>query len=210
MKLHQILIATTLVSISVGCALIKATQGFSPSRWKAASKDDRRGMAPKFLKTYDTKGLNVEQLKELLGEADYERDVWIYNLSTKGQPPRGPHTSDVFLDFPQLYVHFREGRVEHVAVTDRLELRDEVKFEPELWKSSSPPNRLKMTASLIGSKVLERLLKAEVKQLLGAPDAESEEHQIEYDLGLRMVDTVTLTFTLDQDRRITRAEIIEH
>jgi hypothetical protein len=66
--------------------------------------------------------MTVEQLKALLGEPDYETGIWTFNLSSNGAPPRGPHPSTVFLEYPQLYVHFKERKVDKLSVTDQLNL----------------------------------------------------------------------------------------
>ena len=41
-------------------------------------------------------------------------------------------------------------------------------------------------------------------------DDRSERHEIEYDLGFRMIDPVTLTFALDASGEVTDAKVIEH
>ncbi len=172
-------------------------------------------MAKDFLNKHDGKGMTVAQLKEILGPPDYEHDSWMYNLSLSGAPPPGPQTGAVFLEHPQLCVYFKEGVVEKPAVCHGLvgpdeEMKDELQFDPHLWKVSKPPDRLKMVGSLINSNTLTGRNKDEVRQKLGGPDDQSERHEIEYDLGIRMIDSVTLTFVLDAEGKVTDGQIIEH
>lgn len=190
-------------------------EAFTISKWKSASKDQRRGMADDFLKKYDTKGMTLDQLKEILGPPDYEHDSWMYNLSLNGPPPPGPQPGAVFLKHPQLCIHFKEGVVEKITVCHGLsetdgQMKAEKQFDPRLWRISHPPERLKLVEDLINSSMLIGHNKAEVSRRLGEPDAKSDSHEIEYDLGVRMIDMVTLTFVLGDDGKVTDAEKIEH
>ena len=203
-------IALSFTLCSLACSITSGDQSFTISGWKAASKDERRRMTKDFLKKYDTKGITVAQIKELLGDPDYEHDTWSYNLSLKGAPPPGPQTIKVFLEYPQLYVSFREGRVDSLSETYGLQLKDEIKFDVKLWQAGKPPERLKMITNLKENDILRGRNKDEVQQLLGSPDGQSERHEIEYDLGTRMIDTVTLTFTLNTDGTVSDAQVIEH
>jgi hypothetical protein len=192
-----------------------SSEPFDSTKWKSATEDERRRMADDFLKKYNTIGMTVAQLKEILGPPDYEHDSWMYNLSTSGAPPPGPQTQTVFVKHPRLCVHFKEGAVEKLTVCNGLavhdeEVKDDMQFDPNLWKVSSPADRLKMVESLISSDTLTGRNKGEVKQRLGEPDDQSERHEIEYDLGIRMIDTVTLTFVLDAEGKVTHAQKIEH
>jgi hypothetical protein len=188
---------------------------FDATKWKSATKDERRRMADDFLKKHNTIGMTVAQLKEILGPLDYEHDSWMYNLSLNGAPPAGPQTGSVFLKHPQLCVHFKEGVVDGVTVCNGLgegynQMKDDIQFHSDLWKASNPPDRLKMVESLINSNPLKGRSKEEVRQRLGDPDGQSKSHEIEYDLGIRMIDTVTLTFVLGDDGKVTDAQKIEH
>ena len=188
---------------------------FSVSKWKAATKDQRRRMAEDFLKKYNSTGMSLEQVKELLGEPDYEHDSWRYNLSPNGPPPSGAQTEAVFLQHPQLCIHFKEGIVNEVDTCHGLGEEDDkrkntAEFNADLWKKSRPQERLNMLASLLNSGILKGRGKEKVKQVLGNPDAQDEERIIEYDLGFRMLDMVTLTFTLGEGGKVLDAKIIEH
>ena len=209
MKISKMLLFIIMMLNLTGCNEISA-QSFSVAGWKSASKDERRRIARDFLNKYTTKGMSLSQLKELLGEPDYEIDVWTFNLSANGAPPSGPHQIKFFLDYPQLFVHFREGKVHEVSVTYQLDLPNDLRFEAPGWKTNEPIVRLRMAANLIASGVLKGLTKRESRELLGTPDRESERRLISYDLGLRMVDVVTLYFTLDNDGRVVDARIYEH
>jgi len=167
-------------------------------------------MAKDFLKKYNTKGMALAQIKELLGEHDYENDSWTYHLSVKGAPPSGPQNMQVFSEHPQLHVHFREGKVESFSMTQGVQPNKEVSFDSELWKASTAQERLRMAASLIGSGILKGRNKEAAQQLLGPPDGQSEKREVEYDLGIRMIDVVTLTFTINNDGAVSDAQIIEH
>jgi hypothetical protein len=208
-KLHQALTAIILGAAFLACDPISANQSFNVSRWKTSSKDERRLMAKDFLNKYTMKGRTVDQIKELLGDPDYETDIWSFSLSDKGAPPPGPHTVKVFLEYPQLYVHFKEGKVDELSVTDQLKLADDLRFDPTFWKSSEPPVRLKMAGSLIASGLLKGLTKRDAMGLLGAPESESEDRVISYNLGIRRLDLVTLDFRLDKDGRVLEAWIHE-
>jgi hypothetical protein len=209
MKLSKVEMCALLVSTFFALSVISATQSFSVASWKKGSKDERRRMAKSFLNKHTTKGMTLDQLKELLGEPDFENDIWSFNLSANSAPPRGPHPINVFLEYPQLYVHFKEGKVCEVSVTYQLELPDDLSFDPTRWKSSEPKERLKMAASLIASGLLKGLTKTDARGLLASPDSESENRVISYDLGFRRVDMVTLDFTLDKDGRVLEARIHE-
>ena len=194
----------------LACGGLLANRTFSVSRWKTASKDERRLMADDFVRKVDTMGMTVDELKRLLGNPDFEQDFWSYNLSVEGAAPAGPQNIDVFLDHPQLYVQFREGRVETLSVTDGLDLSTDLTFSAPVWRQSKPADRLRMTASLMSDEVLKGLSKQEVEQMMGVPDSKSESHEVEYDLGYRMIDLVTLTFTLDAAGEVVSAKVVEH
>ena len=66
-----------------------------------------------------------------------------------------------------------------------------------------------MAASLIASGLLIGSTKADARAVLGGPDSEIAKRVISYDLGFRMVDMVTLDFTLDDDDRVLEARIHE-
>jgi hypothetical protein len=188
---------------------------FDSAKWKSSDEDERRRMADDFLKKYNTIGMTVEQLKELLGPPDDEHDSWMYNLSLNGAPPDGPQTEDVFLKHPQLCVRFKGGVADGLGVCHGLaeldyQMKDDVQFHPDLWKASNPADRLKMVKSLISSSLVRGWNKEEVRERLGAPDGQSDRHEIEYELGVRMIDTVTLTFVLSDDGKVTNAQKVEH
>ena len=166
-------------------------------------------MAKSFLSKYTTKGLTLDQLKELLSDPDYETDIWTYHLSTNGASPPGPHPINLFLQYPQLYAHFKEGKVDELSVTYQLDLPDDLSFDAGRWKSNEPSVRLKMSASLIASGKMIGLRKPDARGILGAPDSESKKRVVSYDLGLR-IDVTTLDFTLNEDGRVLEAEIHDH
>jgi hypothetical protein len=210
MRFYEAGTAVILATALVGCGLLSASQSFEVLAWKSGSKDERRHMAPDFLKRYQTKGMSVSELKVMLGDPDREYDIRSYDLSASGPPPRGTQNVTVFRKHPQLYVHFKEGRVDRLDFTFGLPLPRGPKFESQLWKVSKPSDRLKMCADLIDSKVLEGVNEHQLTQLLGPPNGKGEKHEIEYDLGFRGIDMVTLTFTLDDNGRVSQAEILEH
>jgi hypothetical protein len=166
-------------------------------------------MAKSFLSKYTTKGMTLDQLNELLGDPAYETDVWTYNLSTNGPPPPGTHPVKLFLQYPQLYAHFKEGKLDKLSVTYQLDLLDDISFDAGRWKSNERSVRLKMAASLVASGVLIGRTKTDARRVLGDPDSESAKRVISYDLGFRMVDMVTLDFILDKDGRVLEARIHE-
>lgn len=209
MKPSKALTCFLLASTLSACSAISAAQSFTVSRWKTASKDERRWMAESFLSKYRTKGMTLDQLKELLGNPDYETDIWTYHLSTNGAPPPGPHPIKLFLQYPQLYAHFKEGKVDELSVTYQLNLPDDLSFDAGRWKSNEPSVRLNMAASLIASGMMIGLRKLDAREILGAPDSESKKRVVSYDLGLR-IDVTTLDFTLDEDGRVLEAEIHDH
>jgi hypothetical protein len=209
MKLSKALTCFLLASTLSACSAISAAQSFAVSRWKTASKDERRRMAKSFLSQYTTKGMTLDQLKELLGDPDFETDIWTYHLSTNGAPPPGPQSINLFLQYPQLYAHFKEDKVDELSVTYQLNLSDDLSFDAGRWKSNEPNVRLKMAANLIASRIMIGLRKPDAKLILGTPDSESKKRVVSYDLGLRMVDMVTLDFTLDEGGRVLEARIHE-
>jgi hypothetical protein len=204
-----VLCLPAMISI-LACGSLVSNRTFSVSRWKTASKDERRLMADDFLKKVDTVGMTVDELKRPLGNPDHELDSWSYGLRGKVVLPAGSQNLDAVLQHPQLYVQFRDGKVESLSITDDLDLGDELTFNPTLWKESKASDRLRMTASLMSSETLKGLSKEEVEQLIGGPDGKDENHEIEYDLGYRMMAMVTLTFTLDAAEEVIDAKVIEH
>jgi hypothetical protein len=193
----------------IGCSVRSDVRDFTVSKWKNASKDDRREMAKDFLEKYKASEMTLEQIRSLLGEPENEHDTWEYNLSSKGAPPRGPQTIKALSEFPQLYVHFKDGLVVDTSVTLGLLLTDGKKFDSAIWKVS-PGDRSTMVLDLTNSNLLVGLAKTDVQMLLGSADREGERHELEYHLGYRMLDLVTLTFTVGPDGRILAAQIIEH
>src|SRR5688572_20445531 len=166
-------------------------------------------MAPDFLRKHILAGLAESELTRLLGEPNTEHDSWEYDLTENGPPPGGPQPSQVFLKHPQLYVFFRKGRVHSVSTTYKLELRDEVVFDPRFWAPQTSA-RLGMTYDLINRRLLLSLDKQQVQGLLGPPDHKLEARTLDYDLGARMVDPATLSFTMDETNRVTQGRILEH
>ena len=166
-------------------------------------------MAPYFLRQHIVAGLPESELTRLLGEPNTEHDSWEYNLTENGPPPGGPQPSQVFLKHPQLYVFFRKGRVHSVSTTYKLELRDEVVFDPRFWAPQTSA-RLGMTYDLINRRLLLSIEKQQVQQLLGPPDQKSAVRRLDYDLGTRVVEPVTLSFTMDDRNRVTHGRILEN
>ena len=164
-------------------------------------------MAADFLRQHKVVGMREAELTQLLGEPNSERDSWEYNLTENGAPPGGPQPSQVFLKHPQLYLFFRKGRVHSVSTTYKLELRDEVVFDPRFWAPHTSA-RLGMTYDLINRRILLSLDKQQVEQLLGPPDQKADVRRLDYDLGTRLVEPVMLSFTLDENDRVTQGSIL--
>lgn len=76
--------------------------------------------------------MTLDQVRGLLGDSDYEDDTWAYNLSLNGAPPPGPQTIRLLLNYPQLYVHFREGLLDKVSATHGLDLSKDADFIAKL------------------------------------------------------------------------------
>jgi hypothetical protein len=188
-----------------------SNQQFTTLKWKQADGySEREQMAENFLKKQDTRGMTLDQLKELLGEPDYGLYVWMYNLGVNGPPPPERQGTQVYYQHPQLYVYFEGLRVRDVRVLLVDGLKEDLKFDSDAWKSSRPTDRLRMAQNLISSETLKSHDKDEVRQTLGDPDEERKYQQVEYALGYRMIDLVTLTFDFDADGKISDARIIEH
>jgi len=167
-------------------------------------------MAEDFLARHETKGTTLSELRELLGEPDSGPYAWMYDLSVNGAPPSGHQPTQVYFERPQLYVYFEGLFVRDVRVILSAELKDNLKFDPDLWKASRPADRLRMVPSLLTGNLLKGRSKYDVRQVLGNPDRERETDEIQYSLGERFIDLVTLSFTRDSDGRISDAQIIEH
>ena len=200
-------IAGTIACAACGDA--RPEKPFSVDEWKNAAPEERRLMATDFLRRHNVVGLPESELTRLLGEPNAEQDSWEYNLTENGPPPGGPQPSQVFLKHPQLYVFFRKGRVHSVSTTYKLELRDEVVFDPRFWAPQTSA-RLGMTYDLINRRILLSLDKPQVRQLLGPPDQKADARRLDYDLGTRVVEPVTLSFTLDDKNRVTQGRILEN
>jgi hypothetical protein len=200
-------LAVALLFACMACNDTSSDQPFSVAEWQKAAPKQRRLMAEDFLRQHNVVGMREAELTQLLGEPNSERDSWEYNLTENGPPPSGPQPSQVFLKHPQLYVFFRKGRVHSVSTTYKLELRDEVVFDPRFWAPQTAA-RLGMTYDLINRRILLSLDKQHVRQLLGAPDQKADLRRLDYDLGTHMVDPVTLSFTLDENDRVTQAAIL--
>ncbi|MEX2285122.1 MAG: hypothetical protein WEE89_21730 [Gemmatimonadota bacterium] len=202
--------AVVLLAIgTTGCRKSSFEQDFSVAEWRTAKPRERARMATDFLRTHDVIGMSEAELKQLLGEPTNESDSWTYDLSENGPPPAGPQPSQVFMKHPQLYVFFKQGRVSIASPTYMLELRDDVVFDPRFWAPRTPA-RLAMVYDLLNRRLLISLDKPQVLRLLGPPDQKTEARTLSYDLGMRMLDGVTLTFTMDSVNRVTRGRILEH
>jgi hypothetical protein len=202
-------IALLVVGYSSGCATVSSRE-FSVSNWKSATTKERRLMADDFLKKYETKEMTVTQIKELLGEPDFGSDVWRYDLNLDGSPIIGPQGNKSDLPNQYFWVMFRGLYVDELSVTNRQDLKDGLEFDSSLWKASKPQSKVKMVASLMSGEILKGRSKGEVRQILGDPNKESDKREIEYNLGLRIIDYVTLTFTLDAEKKVSEAKIFEH
>lgn len=196
-----------LLFACTACNGASSDQSFSVAEWQKAAPKQRRLMAEDFLRQHNVVGMGEAELTQLLGEPNSERDSWEYNLTENGPPPSGPQPSQVFLKHPQLYVFFRKGRVHSVSTTYKLELRDEVVFDPRFWAPQTSA-RLGMTYDLINRRILLSLDKQQVEKLLGPPDQKADVRRLDYDLGMHMVDPVTLSFTLDENDRVTQGAIL--
>jgi hypothetical protein len=200
---------------------------FSVEEWKAALPTERnsygeythlagkalakrRRMANDFLAREGLVEMTVTDLKSLLGEQDYEHDVWDYYLSDKGALPRElifspPTVTD---EYPYLYIMFKNGKTHRIGIGGKVIPGDP--FDSDDWKKKPAAERFDMASALSQDKTLIGLTKQDLEQLLGKPDHTDPEHTIDYDLGIPRLDVVTLTFFLGPDERIIRAGIFEH
>lgn len=207
------LIGSTLLAIAVlfgSCWAGSHQATFSAAEWKAARPAERRKMADDFLQKYDTKGWTVEKLKGLLGEPTYEHDLWCYDISVKGSKPPGIASNEKALEDLELCVSFQEGTVADVGKTSTVKLNEGMTFDSAQWKVTGPSERMKMAANLLNSHILQGKTKQEVGQILGDANRKSDNIEIGYDLGLRMIDHIYLIFVVDSDRKVLDSKIEKH
>ena len=167
-------------------------------------------MAEDFLKKYQTRGMSVDQIKELLGEPDFGSESWRYNLNLDGSATSQQQVDRTNIPNQYFWIVFQGLHVEQLGITNRQDMKDGLEFDSILWKAGQARERVKMVASLVESGIMKGRSKGEVREILGKPDAESEKREIEYNLGVRMIDYETLTFTLDDEGKVSEARIIEH
>jgi hypothetical protein len=162
-------------------------------------------MAQDLLKKNEVRGLSLNELKELLGEPDYEDDNWCYGIAGDD----GTLANRVPLDL-EVCVSFKEGLASDVGTTYSVKLSEDRVFDPTRWRLSKPSDKRAMTRSLIDSEILINKSKKEVQELLGEPGRKSSNLKIGYDLGARFIDHTYLVFVVDSDRKIIDAKIEEH
>src|ERR1043165_2073708 len=169
MLAHQTYIILLLLGLYLSGCATSSNREFSLSTWKSATPRARRQMADNFLKKYETKGLTVDQVKELLGEPDFGPDVWRYDLNADGSPVSQPRDNVVETANQYLWVQFQGLGVEEGRVTNSAEVRDGVEFDSDLGKAVKSGERVRRVGSLIQNGILQTRRKDEVRQILGEP-----------------------------------------
>lgn len=175
---------------------------FSVQRWKQSKPKDRQWMADDFLRSFNTTGIHLDELKLMLGEPDYPLTSVIYYLDSEVTAPTTP--LEIWSARPVMRVFLHEGVVTNVGLPDSAAgLRQP--FDAVKWKTSPPSERLTMCTSLLNDVTLNGMPADEVETLLGRAD----EQEVNYDLGVRMVTPLTLTFIIDRNLNIICAQTIE-
>jgi hypothetical protein len=174
---------------------------FSVESWKKAAPEERYYMADDFLRSVQTEGLTLDELKSFLGEPDYSQSTLVYYLNDTISPLSQAH--DLFnFNRPVLFIPFNKG----VVTSTRCQTGDTnaaKPFEAAQWQTARPTQRSQMCGNMPD---LKGMTEAEVIAMLGKAD----ETEVNYYLGYRGLDTQTLTFILNREGKTICAENIEH
>jgi hypothetical protein len=175
---------------------------FSAERWRQAKAKDRQWMADNFLQTVYTTGMSLDELTTFLGTPDYPQSSVIYYLDSEVPPLSDP--LEIWSQRPVLRIFLQEGVVTNTTRPESAAGGSQP-FDATRWKTSPPSERLAMCNSLLRDVTVNGMAADEVELLLGRAD----EQEVSYDLGVRLVKAVTLTFIIDRDRKIICAQTIE-
>ena len=175
---------------------------FAADRWRQSKPKDRQWMADDFLRSFNTTGMHLDDLRTTLGEPDYPLTSVIYYLDNDVPPPATP--LEIWGARPVLRVILQEGVVADVSWPDNAS-GGRQPFDAAQWKTAPPTARLAMCTSLLNDVTLNGMPADEVETLLGRAD----EQEVNYDLGVRMVTPLTLTFIIDRNLNILCAQTIE-
>lgn len=202
------LVASALLLVT--CSAGSHQTDFNPSAWRAAGPVERRKMAEEFLKKYDPRGSTIRETKELLGEPNYEHDLWSYDISIRGSRPTDVVRNIKVFEDLELLISFREGIVSEVGLNHNLNLDEDLSFDSAQWRVATSAERMKMAGNLISTRILRNKSKRDVEKLLGDANRKSEYIEMGYDLGLRVIDHIYLVFLVSFDGKILDAKIEEH
>jgi hypothetical protein len=175
---------------------------YSAERWKKAKAKDRQFMADNFLQTVNTTGLNLDELVTYLGEPDYPQNTVVYYLDSDVPPLTTP--VEIWSQRPVLLIFLQDGVVTNTRHPEGA-AGGRKPFDASLWRVAPSADRMAMCLSLLNDITLHGMSVDDVEALLGRPD----EQEVNYDLGVRLVDTMTLTFIIDRDRNVVCAQTIE-
>jgi hypothetical protein len=188
-----------LLSLLLYCGC-RPNEKFSADRWKEGTTRERYWMADDFLKTIQTEGMTLDDLKSLLGEPDYSHSHLVYYLNENVSPLT--QGQSIYLNRPVLLISLTGDRVTYARTLAPTETRGKA-FDARQWKTAPYSERLRMHNSM---PVLQEMTVDEVIEVLGKAD----EKEVNYNLGLRNIDVVTLTFILNREGKTICAEKIEH
>ena len=199
----KILFVTVLSVVFILPSACVPNKKYSTERWKKAKANDRRFMADDFLQTITTTGMSLDELLTYLGEPDYPQSTVVYYLDSDVPPLTTP--IEIFSQRPVLLIFLQDGVVTSTRHPESA-AGGRKPFDASLWKVAPSSDRMAMCLSLLNDVTLVGMSVDDVEALLGTPD----EQEINYDLGVRMIDAVTLTFIVDRNRNIICAQTIEH
>ena len=176
---------------------------YSVERWKKGKERDRQFMADNFLQTVNTTGMSLDELVTYLGEPDYPQNTVVYYLDSDVPPLTTP--PEIWSQRPVLLIFLQDGVVTNTRHPEGA-AGGRKPFDASLWRVAPSADRMAMCLSLLNDITLQGMSIDDVESLLGRPD----EQEVNYNLGVRMIDYVTLSFILDRDRNVVCAQTIEH
>ncbi len=193
---------------------VSGSIAFSETSWRLASAGRRHHMANDFLQNHFETGMPLDELLELLGAPERDREHWLYFLSERGQGPEVGTPSEL-ARYPYLAVRFRAGEVSAIfgeswlvefGATQQPEL---LAFDRDLWLSGDPETRRRMAWKIEQSPPFLGNTHEQILDLLGEPDRR-EPRTLEYELGWGMADPYGLVFTVDDKNTVTAGNVIQH
>lgn len=208
-EMHEAVTPFLGLVLLLGSCGTSAQVPFETQQWKVAAPSQRREMAKDFLKRYRTNDLLVDEIKVLLGEPDYEDDNYCYSIGTSGSDSSNASSAQRIPRDLELCVSFRGGFSVDVGTTYTTKLTEDAQFNSSKWKASNPSEKIRMVRNLLASGLLLKKSKPEVIEILGEAEHKSDNVEIGYDLGPRVIDHVYLIFVVGPDRKILNAEINE-